>query len=59
MGMEGNTLTNKPALQSSRDSYTYQHSKYQLRGVQEHVITDTLWAKTLVLFGFPEHHNGQ
>jgi len=130
MGLEGNILTNKPALQSSRDSYiyrvihkflqdfrplrydcplavkpastpwrlvhkktwrdslpidtllsavsvlvvaqpssevpeglmnypVYQRSKYQLRAVQEHVITDTLWAKTLVLLGFPEHHNGQ
>lgn len=56
--MEGNILTNKPALQSSRESYTYQHSKYQLKGVQEHVVTDTLWAKTLVLLGFPEIHNG-
>lgn len=59
MGLEGNILTNKPALQSSRDSYTYHCSKYQLKAIQEHVKTDTLWAKTFVILGFPEHHNVQ
>jgi 1,2-phenylacetyl-CoA epoxidase PaaB subunit len=53
---EEKVLINKLAFTSSRDSYTYQATVYQLWAVQECTIIHMFWAATSVVLQFSEYH---